>query len=105
MRRNEHYFVADYGMQVTILNRYGIRNYGVLGKDYNLRGYSQNTKYEQQLVIEVKGVGSFFCGYALVYNGGTFKVCKWDADSEFDLNCDMALYKRLEEIFHKYCGR
>ena len=36
MRRNGHYFVADYGMQVTILTRYGIKSYGVLGKDYNL---------------------------------------------------------------------
>lgn len=36
MRRGEHYFVADYGMQVTILTRYGIKSYGVLGKDYNL---------------------------------------------------------------------
>lgn len=36
MRRGDHYFVADYGMQVTILTRYGIKGYGVLGKDYNL---------------------------------------------------------------------
>lgn len=36
MKRNGHYFVADYGMQVTILSRYGIKSYGVLGKDYNL---------------------------------------------------------------------
>lgn len=36
MRRGDHYFVADYGMQVTILTRYGIKSYGVLGKDYNL---------------------------------------------------------------------
>lgn len=34
MRRNGHLFVADYGMQVNILNRYGIKNYGVAGKDY-----------------------------------------------------------------------
>ena len=36
MRRGDHYFVADYGMQVTILTRYGIKGYGVIGKDYNL---------------------------------------------------------------------
>ena len=36
MCRGGHYFVADYGMQVTILTRYGIKSYGVLGKDYNL---------------------------------------------------------------------
>lgn len=34
MKRNGHLFVADYGMQVNILSRYGIRNYSVPGKDY-----------------------------------------------------------------------
>ncbi len=34
MKRSGHLFVADYGMQVNILNRYGIRNFAVAGKDY-----------------------------------------------------------------------
>ena len=34
MRRGNHYFAADYGMQVNILNRYGIRSYAVEGRDY-----------------------------------------------------------------------
>lgn len=34
MKRNGHLFVADYGMQVNILNRYGIRSFAVAGKDY-----------------------------------------------------------------------
>lgn len=34
MKRGGHYFVADFGMQVNILNRYGIKNYGVAGRDY-----------------------------------------------------------------------
>ncbi len=34
MRRNGHLFVSDYGMQVNILNRYGIKNYGVKEIDY-----------------------------------------------------------------------
>lgn len=34
MRRGGHFFVSDYGMQVNILNRYGIKNYGVLNRDY-----------------------------------------------------------------------
>jgi len=47
MRRNGHYFVADYGMQVTILSRYGIKSYGVLGKDYNLiNGDIHDFRYE-----------------------------------------------------------
>ncbi|MBR1930163.1 MAG: hypothetical protein IJ833_01635 [Lachnospiraceae bacterium] len=35
MCRGNHYFVADYGMQVNIASRYGIKNYAVLGVDYN----------------------------------------------------------------------
>lgn len=34
MKRNGHLFVADYGMQVSIPSRYGIKNYAVQGKDY-----------------------------------------------------------------------
>ncbi len=35
MKRGNHYFVADFGMQVNILNRYGIMNYAVPGRDYH----------------------------------------------------------------------
>ncbi len=34
MCRGNHYFVADYGMQVNILSRYNIKNYAVPGIDY-----------------------------------------------------------------------
>ncbi len=34
MRRQGHLFVNDYGMQVTILSRYGIKSHAVCGKDY-----------------------------------------------------------------------
>lgn len=34
MCRGGHYFVADYGMQVNIASRYGIKNYAVLDVDY-----------------------------------------------------------------------
>lgn len=34
MRRGGHLFVADYGMQVNILSRYGIREHSVCGRDY-----------------------------------------------------------------------
>lgn len=37
MKRGNHYFVADFGMQVNIVNRYGIKNYAVCGRDYHFR--------------------------------------------------------------------
>ncbi|MBO5488978.1 MAG: hypothetical protein J5972_03630, partial [Eubacterium sp.] len=33
-RRGGHLFVADYGMQVNIMTRYGIKNHAVEGRDY-----------------------------------------------------------------------
>ena len=37
MCRGNHYFVADYGMQVNIASRYGIKNYAVAGRDFRFR--------------------------------------------------------------------
>lgn len=46
-RRKGHLFVADYGMQLTITSRYGIKNYGVEGRDYRfLNGDNHDFRYE-----------------------------------------------------------
>ena len=46
-RRKGHLFVSDYGMQLTITNRYGIKNYGVCGKDYRfINGDDHDYRYE-----------------------------------------------------------
>lgn len=37
MRRGNHYFVSDYGMQLTLASRYGIKSYAVPGRDYCFR--------------------------------------------------------------------
>ena len=47
MQRGRHFFVADYGMQVNIVSRYGIKNYAVLGKDYRfVNGDTLDFRYE-----------------------------------------------------------
>lgn len=35
MKRNGHLFVSEFGMQTNILNRYGIKNYAIIGQDYS----------------------------------------------------------------------
>lgn len=46
-RRGGHLFVADYGMQLTIHSRYGIKNYAVLEKDYRfINGDLHDYRYE-----------------------------------------------------------
>lgn len=47
MRRGGHLFVNDYGMQFNIMNRYGIKNYAVEGKDYRfINGDPSDFRYE-----------------------------------------------------------
>ncbi len=51
-RRGGHLFVADYGMQVNILSRYGIRNYAVAGRDYQFaNGNKRDYRYENIIII------------------------------------------------------
>ena len=52
MRRGGHLFVADYGMQVNLLSRYGIRNHAVCGRDYRfVNGDSTDFRYGNLEVI------------------------------------------------------
>ena len=47
MQRGRHFFVADYGMQVNIMNRYGIKNYAVEGRDFLfVNGDNLDFRYE-----------------------------------------------------------
>lgn len=51
-RRGGHYFVADYGMQVNIMSRYGIKNYAVEGRDYRfINGSRSDLRYENIEII------------------------------------------------------
>jgi hypothetical protein len=52
MKRGNHLFVADYGMQLNILNRYGIKNFAVPGKDYRfVNGDDTDYRYANIHVI------------------------------------------------------
>lgn len=64
MQRGRHFFVADYGMQVNILNRYGIKNYGVEGRDFIFKnGDNLDFRYDNIKIINS-------------YNGVTTKMTK-----------------------------
>ncbi len=52
MKRGNHLFVADYGMQINILNRYGIKNFAVAGKDYEfVNGDNLDFRYKNIKII------------------------------------------------------
>ncbi len=60
MKRGGHLFVADYGMQVTLPSRYGIKNYAVEGRDYRFaNGDSTDFRYGNlELITRYAGVTS-----------------------------------------------
>ncbi len=54
MCRGNHYFVADYGMQVNLVSRFGIKNYAVEGKDFLfLNGDNTDFRRENLEILNV----------------------------------------------------
>ena len=52
MQRKGHLFVNDYGMQVTIQSRYGIKSHAVEGRDYQfVNGDPNDFRYSNLLII------------------------------------------------------
>lgn len=52
MKRGRHLFVADYGMQVTLLSRYGIKSHAVAGRDYIfVNGNPNDMRYENIHIV------------------------------------------------------
>lgn len=69
-RRKGHLFVADYGMQLNIANRYGIKNYAVLNKDYRfINGNEHDYRYEN---IEILNP---YHGVSQIIHKGKNKYC------------------------------
>ncbi len=51
LRRNGRLYVNDYGMQVTLLSRYGIKNHAVAGKDYSfINGDNMDYRYSNIVI-------------------------------------------------------
>ena len=54
MTKGGYMFVADYGMQVNIMNRYGIKNYGVINRDFRfVNGDDLDFRYENIEILNV----------------------------------------------------
>lgn len=54
MCRGNHYFVADYGLQVSILSRYGIQPYARAGRDFRfINGDSTDFRRENLEILNV----------------------------------------------------
>lgn len=87
--RGGHYFVADYGMQVNIMSRYGIKNYAVEGRDYRfINGNNHDFRYENiEIINRYNGVRAVNCKGHTKYQvkihvKGNVTVGTYDSESE-----------------------
>ena len=103
MRRGGHYFVADYGMQVNIASRYGIKNYAVQGVDYDFLNGDHTDFRRENLIIRntYHGVrtatdkGS--CRYSVrIHVNGYYKVGIYDTVTEAAI-----AYNKAADILEK----
>lgn len=69
MRRGGHLFVSEYGMQINLLSRYGIKNYAVPNRDYRFaNGDSTDYRYRNiQIINRYHGVTKDTVRGAVVY--------------------------------------
>ena len=69
MRRGGHLFVADYGMQVNIASRYGIKKFAVENRDYRfVNGNDHDFRYANiEILNAYHGVTRQQNAYPVVY--------------------------------------
>jgi hypothetical protein len=77
MKRGGHLFVSDYGMQVTILSRYGIKNYAVPGRDYRFaNGDTSDYRYGNIEII------NRYHGVTKLHINGDYIIGRYATDIE-----------------------
>ncbi|HWT76022.1 MAG TPA: hypothetical protein VN258_15070 [Mobilitalea sp.] len=89
MKRGGHLFVSDYGMQVNILSRYGIKNYAVPGRDYIFAngdesdfGYNNIeivNRYHGVSRIQLKGQPKY---QAKIHINGDYLIGRYQTEAE-----------------------
>ncbi len=89
MMRGRHFFVSDYGMQVNIMNRYGIKNYAVPGRDYRfVNGDDLDFRYENIEIINtyhgvIKKITKNGIRYiARIHVNGNYTIGTYNSDTE-----------------------
>lgn len=99
-KRGSHLFVADYGMQLNLLNKYGIKSHAVKDKDYRFRnGDHYDFRYENieiinkyigVSVISKKGINKY---KAVILINGNFVIGTYDSEIEaaiaYNKACDV----------------
>lgn len=89
MQRGTHLFVADYGSQISIRERYGIKSYAVEGRDYRFANDDPSDfRYENIIILNrYRGVRQFaqkgFIKYkAVIHIKSNYVVGKYKTEAE-----------------------
>lgn len=89
MKRGGHLFVSDYGMQTNIQNRYGIKSYGVHGRDYRfINGNDHDYRYENiEIINRYNGVTKILKKnipfyQAKIHINGDFLIGTYETETE-----------------------
>ncbi|MBQ7613925.1 MAG: hypothetical protein IJU77_02680 [Butyrivibrio sp.] len=89
MKRGSHLFVADYGSQISVLQRYGIKSYAVEGRDYHFVNDDPNDlRYENVIILNrYRGVRQYaekgFLKYkAIIHIKSNYVVGKYNSEAE-----------------------
>jgi hypothetical protein len=89
IKRGGHLFVSDYGMQINILSRYGIKNYGVPGKDYKFfNGDNMDYRYGNiEIINRFHGISKAFWRkkpvfLAKIHINGDYLVGRYQTETE-----------------------
>lgn len=89
MKRGSHLFVADYGSQISVPSRYGIKSYAVEGRDYRFANQDPTDfRYENIIILNrYRGVVQYaekgFVKYkAVIHLRSNYVVGKYTSESE-----------------------
>ena len=107
-RRGGHLFVADYGMQVNILSRYGIRNYAVVDRDFRfINGDNKDFRYENiEIINRFYGVfrkqkGNTTIYEARIHGNGNWIVGRYQTETEAAIAYNKAVSILITKGYHK----
>ncbi|BCN32230.1 hypothetical protein [Anaeromicropila herbilytica] len=107
-KRGGHLFVSDYGMQVSILSRYGIKNYAVLERDYQFaNGDPTDFRYGNvQIINRYHGVNRIqhkgtFIYVAKIHLNGDYIIGKYKKEEEAAVAYNKAVHILQSKGFDK----
>lgn len=110
LQRQGHLYVNDYGMQISLLSRYGIKNYAVLNRDYRfVNGDPMDFRYSNlEIISKYNGVTAVSGNNGIRYRAsihiqGVYKVGIFDSEAEaavaYNKAVDLAIAAKVHKNF------